>query len=86
VFTSWNGPTLVGGDFNLIRKSCEKDTRNINQHWADLFNDWILLEIKNSSRQFTWANNQDNLIMAFLDRFFLFLLAGMVYFPLLVLG
>jgi hypothetical protein len=56
VFASWNGPTLVGGDFNLIRESRE-NTGNINQHWADLFNDWInklaLLEIKNSSRKFT---------------------------------
>jgi endonuclease/exonuclease/phosphatase family metal-dependent hydrolase len=74
IYASWNGPTLVGGDFNLIRESCEKHTGNINQHWADLFNDWInkfaLVEIKNSSRRFTWANNQDNLIMALLDRVF----------------
>jgi hypothetical protein len=31
----------------------------------NLFNDWInkyaLLEIKGANRQFTWANNQDNL-------------------------
>jgi predicted ribosome-associated RNA-binding protein Tma20 len=37
-----------------------------------LFNDWInkfaLIELKNASRQFTWANNEDNLIMALLDR------------------
>jgi hypothetical protein len=39
-----------------------------------MFNDWInkfgLIEIKNSSRQFTWGNNQDNLVMALLDRVF----------------
>jgi hypothetical protein len=27
-----------------------------------------LIELKNATRQFTWANNQDNLIMALLDR------------------
>jgi hypothetical protein len=74
IYASWNGPTLVGGDFNLIRESCENNTGNINQHWADLFNDWInkfaLVEIKNSSRRFTWGNNQDNLIVALLDRVF----------------
>jgi hypothetical protein len=74
IYASWNGPTLVGGDFNLIRESCEKSTGNINQHWADLFNDWInkfaLVEIKNSSRRFTWGNNQENLVMALLDRIF----------------
>jgi exonuclease III len=56
-YASWNGPTLVGGDFNLIHESKEKNNGNINQHWANMFNDWInkfaLIEIKNSSRQFT---------------------------------
>ncbi|XP_047071299.1 uncharacterized protein LOC124680262 [Lolium rigidum] len=74
IMACWNGPTLIGGDFNLIREKCEKNTGNINQHWANLFNDWInkfnLMEIKNPSRQFSWANNQDNLVMALLDRVF----------------
>jgi exonuclease III len=39
-----------------------------------MFNDWIykfaLIEIKNASRQYTWGNNQDNLVMALLDRVF----------------
>jgi hypothetical protein len=50
VCASWNGPTLVGGDFNLIRESKEKNTGKLNQHWANLFNDSInkfaLIEIK----------------------------------------
>jgi hypothetical protein len=29
------------------------------------------MEVKNSSRKFTWGNNQDNLIMALLDRVFI---------------
>jgi hypothetical protein len=50
VYACWNGPTLIGGDFNLIRERCEKNTSNINQHWANLFNEWInkcnLMELK----------------------------------------
>ena len=59
----------------MIRESCEKNTGNINQHWDDLFNDWInkfsLMELKNAGRRYTWANNQDNLVMALLDRVFM---------------
>jgi predicted metallo-beta-lactamase superfamily hydrolase len=62
IMACWNGPTLIGGDFNLIRERGEKNTRNINQHWANLFNDWInkfnLMEIKNPSRQFSCANSR----------------------------
>jgi hypothetical protein len=69
-----DGPTLVEGDFNLIRESKEKSTGNINQHWANLFNDWInkfdLIELKSAGRLYTWGNNQDNLVMAALDRVF----------------
>jgi hypothetical protein len=74
IMPSWNGPTLVGGDFNLIREKKEKNTGNINQHWANLFNDWInkfdLIELKSAGRLYTWGNNQDNLVMAALDRVF----------------
>jgi hypothetical protein len=78
VYANWMGSTLVGGDFNLIRKSCEKNTGNINQHWADLFNEWInkfgLMEIKNVTIQFTWGNNQENMIMDLLDSLCIYLL------------
>jgi hypothetical protein len=71
----WDGPTLIGGDFNLINECKEKNTSNINQHWANLFNDWInkfeSIELKNAGRKFTWANNQDNLIMVAIDRIFM---------------
>jgi hypothetical protein len=44
----------------------------VNQKWVDLFNDWIhnfgLLELKNSSRSYTWSNNQEQPIMAALDK------------------
>lgn len=46
----------------------------VNQKWCNNFNAWIeiwsLLEIKLSSRKFTWANNQDNLVMSTIDRIF----------------
>ena len=75
LLTGWAGPTLVGGDFNLIREASDKSTGAINQHWADLFNDWInkfgLLEIKINGRKYTWGNNQDNLLMPTIDRVFM---------------
>lgn len=32
LLTGWAGPTLVGGDFNLIREASDKSTGAINQH------------------------------------------------------
>ena len=37
----WDGPTLVGGDFNLIRNIADKNNENINFHWVDAFNNWV---------------------------------------------
>jgi hypothetical protein len=39
VLSSWQGPTLVGGDFNLSRFSSDKSNGRINQKWVDCFND-----------------------------------------------
>jgi hypothetical protein len=65
VYAKWNGPTLVGGGFNLIRESGEKKMETLTSVGQNFFNDWInkyaLLEIKSANRKFTWANNQDNL-------------------------
>lgn len=67
-------PTLFGGDFNLTRYQKDKSNGRINHRWSDKFNAWIhiwsLLEIKISGRQFTWANNQSNLVMSTIDRIF----------------
>ena len=74
IMDSWDGPTLLGGDFNLIRSSSDKNNDNINYHWSDSFNEWInhwsLMEIKNPTRAYTWTNNQEQPIMALLDRVF----------------
>jgi hypothetical protein len=53
----WQGPTLVGGDFNLVMSYKEKSNGAINFAHANLFNDWIncwgLIEIKDTCRTFT---------------------------------
>ena len=61
-----------GGDFNLVRSYSEKSSGVVNQHWVNLFNDWInrfgLIELKCAGRLFTWSNNQSSPVMATLDR------------------
>jgi hypothetical protein len=72
VMPYWQGPTLVGGDFNLVRTQREKSNNNINFTHSEAFNDWIntwgFIEIKDPSRSYTWSNNQEHPIMAILDR------------------
>jgi len=69
---NWDGPTLIGGDFNLVANRNEKSNGVVNQKWVDSFQEWIhhfgLLELKNSSRSYTWTNNQDQPIMAAIDK------------------
>jgi hypothetical protein len=67
-------PTLIGGDFNLVLNESEKSNGNINHQLTFLFNDWMnkwaLIDLPISNRSFTWANNQENLILATLDHIF----------------
>lgn len=74
LFIDEHQPTLIGGDFNLVRHQQDKTNGNTNHSWSDKFNAWIeiwsLLEIKMSGRQFTWANNQTNLVMSTIDKIF----------------
>jgi hypothetical protein len=62
VLSKWQGPTTIGGDFNLCRFSTDKSNGRVNQKLADCFNDWItkwgLMEIDPVNRKFTWSNNQ----------------------------
>ena len=71
---NWPGPTMKGGDFNLVCNQYEKNNSLINQHWTCCFNDWInscgLMEYKNPGRSYTWTNNQEQPIMAAIDRVF----------------
>jgi endonuclease/exonuclease/phosphatase family metal-dependent hydrolase len=72
VLSKWQGPTIVGGDFNLYRFALDKSNGRINQKMADHFNDfinkWGLVEVSPSNRKFTWSINQKNLISAKIDR------------------
>ena len=72
VLAGWAGPMIIGGDFNQTREAADKNNGNINFHWSYSFNDWInhwgLIEFKNPSRTYTWTNNQEQPIMAVLDR------------------
>ena len=74
ILISTSGPLLLGGDFNLVRYQTDKSNGIVDQKWCDKFNSWIeiwsLLEIRLSNRRFTWANNQENLIMSTIDRIF----------------
>jgi hypothetical protein len=51
-------PIVFGGNFNLVRKSEDKNNGAINFKWTNKFNDWInaagLMELQTSNRRFTW--------------------------------
>ncbi|WVZ60059.1 hypothetical protein U9M48_010126 [Paspalum notatum var. saurae] len=57
-------PTLIGGDFNILRSSKEKNNDRFNCRWPFLFNDVIdsfdLREIDLTGRQYTLANSFQN--------------------------
>jgi plasmid maintenance system killer protein len=50
----------------------DKNNGIVNFKWMDMFNDWVnkwgLIELDLRNRKYTWTNNQDNLVMARLDR------------------
>jgi hypothetical protein len=54
-------PFIVGGDFNILRHSGEKNTPFVQTHASDLFNSIIhtlgLREIFMHGGKFTWSNN-----------------------------
>jgi hypothetical protein len=55
-------PLCIGGDFNIIRSSSEKNNDRFDERWPFLFNTVIdsldLREIEISGRRFTWANSR----------------------------
>jgi len=71
---NWDGPTVFGGDFNLVSCCKEKNNGRVNVKWVDLFKDWKnkfgLIELKPSNRSYTWTNNQEQPVMAALDKVF----------------
>jgi endonuclease/exonuclease/phosphatase family metal-dependent hydrolase len=75
ILASWQGPWFIGGDFNLSRFPSDKSTSKINQKYVDGFNDWVnkwgLVEVNPNNRKYTWSNNQENTVLAKLDRVFI---------------
>jgi hypothetical protein len=65
-------PTIIGGDFNILRHRKEKNNDRFNDRWPFLFNVVIdsfdLREIELTGRQFTWANSLPNPTFEKLDR------------------
>jgi exonuclease III len=55
-------PLCIGGDFNIIRDSTEKNNDRFEERWPFLFNAVIdsldLRELEMSGRKFTWANSR----------------------------
>ena len=65
-------PTLIGGDFNILCHSKEKNNNRFNYRWPFLFNAVIdsfdLREIELTGRQFTWVNSLSRQTFEKLDR------------------
>ena len=65
-------PTLIGGDFNIVRSSKDKNNDRYVDRWPFLFNAVIdsfdLREIDLTGRQFTWANSLTKPTYERLDR------------------
>jgi exonuclease III len=65
-------PLVIGGDFNIIRYSFERNKAGGVQRFSGLFNTLInfheLREIVMSGEAFTWSKNQDDPLLEKLDR------------------
>ena len=65
-------PYLVGGDFNILRHSGEKNKKTPMSHFSEVFNSVIhllgLREISMSGGCYTWSNKQENPTLEKLDR------------------
>jgi hypothetical protein len=65
-------PMIVGGDFNILRDSSEKNKTFYANRYSDMFN-WIinsygLREITLNGGKFTWSNNHADPTLEKLDR------------------
>jgi endonuclease/exonuclease/phosphatase family metal-dependent hydrolase len=63
---------VIGGDFNILRFSSEKNKAFVPNRFSDMFNSVInaydLRELYMSGGIFTWPNNQANPTLERLDR------------------
>ena len=65
-------PVLVGGDFNILRFSSEKNKKFSENNFSDVFNliinSYELRELPLAGGKFTWSNNRSNPTLEKLDR------------------
>jgi hypothetical protein len=72
LYDKCKGQAVIGGDFNIIRKTSEKNKPCVLPRWSHIFNSIIevngLKEIKLIGRQYTWENNLPDPTYEKLDR------------------
>ncbi|KAK1644652.1 hypothetical protein QYE76_062457 [Lolium multiflorum] len=65
---------LALGDFNQIRRACDKNKRNVNRsritRFQNALHDCELKEIHLQNRRFTWSNGRANATLCKLDAFY----------------
>lgn len=65
-------PIVMGGDFNIVRKSSERNKASKSFKWSFLFNaiieHWSFKGLEIAGARFTWSNNQLNPLLQQLDR------------------
>lgn len=65
-------PTVIGGDFNLVREAQDNNSLNVDAKLMDSFNNFIgsyqLRELARAGPRYTWTNKQGNPVLAKLDR------------------
>ena len=66
-------PMLIGGDFNILRFSEDKNKAFCPNKFTDMFNliinSYALREVTLNGGLYTWSNNQENPTLEKLDRF-----------------
>lgn len=69
----WNGPWVVGGDFNVIRFAHEKNSHSrvmrSMRDFGEFINCGSLLDCPLMNARFTWAIGQEQPTLSELDRF-----------------
>ena len=66
-----NVPYIIGGDFNIIRFSSEKNKGGIHKHsgiFNSIINSFGLIDLHLSGGKYTWSNNQSPPTLERLDR------------------
>lgn len=68
-------PLLMGGDFNILRCSDDKNKKFVNNRFSELFNRIInmyeLRDLALHGGKCTWSNNRADLTLEKLDRVFI---------------